>query len=198
MSPRAPDESLPALLVRHREALARLIAKEGQGLLRLEAAEDLVQGACEHALRVAAHFEYRGEAPFLAWLREVARRHVADRHRYWTSLKRGSARVVRLTSRGVSSSGLRGEPLPFATATGPSTFAVRREQLALAVRALALLSERDRQLVRWMSEDVPVHEQARRFELSEESTRRAGTRALDRFRKTFQAIAGSGRPPPRA
>jgi len=184
--------TLPALLVRHRGALEKLVAKEGQGLLRFESSDDLVQGACEHALRVESRFEYRGEAPFLAWLREVARQHLADRHRYWSTLKRGSARVLHLSWSGVRGTSGGKERHPSSTATGPSTFAVRREQLDLAVRALALLSERDRQLVRWMSEDVAIEEQARRLELSEDSTRRAGTRALERFRKTCQVISGPG------
>lgn len=197
MSASRPGEELATLLVRHRGVIERLMAREGQALLRFETVEDLVQGVCEHALRVAARFEYEGDEKFVGWLREVAHQHLADRHRYWAALKRGSARVLHLSWSGVSgTAGGRVRP-PTTTATGPSTYAVRREQLALAVRALALLSERDRQLVRWMSEDVAIEEQARRLALSADSARRAGARALERFRKTCQAISGSPAEPSR-
>jgi DNA-directed RNA polymerase specialized sigma24 family protein len=151
----------------------------------------LVQGVCEHALRVAERFEFRGDERFVAWLLEIGRQHLADRHRYWSALKRGSARVLRLTWTGLED-GAGKERVPSSTATGPATYAARREQLAFAARALALLSERDRKLVRWLSEGVPVDEQAQRLELSADSVRRASSRALERFRKTFAAIGGPG------
>ena len=59
---------------------------------------------------------------------------------------------------------------------------------------MALLSERDRRLVLWLSEDVAIVEQASRLALSAESTRRASLRALERFRKTFRLIAGETEP----
>jgi len=184
--------ALAELLVRHRGRLAAWIAREGSGLLKFESCEDLVQGVCEHALRVASRFEFRGEERFVAWLFEVARQRLADRNRYWSAFKRGSARVLRLTWTGLSDTAGGRERVPSSTATGPATVAARREQLALAARALALLSERDRKLVRWLSEGVAIEEQAQRLELSADSTRRASSRALERFRKTFEAIGGRG------
>ncbi|MCK6459941.1 MAG: hypothetical protein L6Q95_08615, partial [Planctomycetes bacterium] len=68
---------------------------------------------------------------------------------------------------------------PAATATGPSTFAARREHLKLAVQALAALPPRDRDLVKSTSED------AERLGLRYDAAKQARLRALGRFRKAF-------------
>jgi DNA-directed RNA polymerase specialized sigma24 family protein len=82
-------------------------------------------------------------------------------------------------------------PEPAATATGPTTFASRREQLVLATKALDLLLPRDRDLVKWSGEGLSTEEQARRLDLSAEAAGRARRRALDRFRKAFRLVSGA-------
>jgi DNA-directed RNA polymerase specialized sigma24 family protein len=74
--------------------------------------------------------------------------------------------------------------------TGPSTFAARREMIALAARALDLLLPRDRDLVRWSSEGVPLEEQADRLGIAYEAVGKARQRAVERFKKTFALVSG--------
>jgi hypothetical protein len=76
--------------------------------------------------------------------------------------------------------------MPAGEDTGPQTFADRREQLDVAVKALALLLPRDQNLVRWASEGVDIQEQASRLGLSYDAAERAGARACERFRKAFR------------
>ena len=77
---------------------------------------------------------------------------------------------------------------PAATATGPSTFAERRELLVLATKALTSLPQRDVDLVRWRSEGLGIDEQSERLGLSYAATQRAGLRALERFQAAFELV----------
>ncbi len=179
--------SLTDLLVTYREDLVAYLGREAGGLLRFESADDLAQAVHMRLFEGAEGFEYRGEKAFLALLHKVARAVVADRHDYWSAMKRGSGRILRITTR------LTGNPvgqLP-AGATGPATFASRRELLVLSARALAVLPDRDRKLVRWAGEGVPLGVQAERLEVSYAAAQRAGLRAMERFRKAFQLISKS-------
>lgn len=180
--------ALPDLLVEHRADLLSFIERNAGRILRFESAEDLLQGAHLRALERSSGFEWRGREPFLKWLHAVARTYLADRHHYWNALRRRPARLVRLgTAAGTGD----GRADPAATSTGPSTFASRREQVAIALRALALLLPRDRDLVRWTCEDVPIEEQAQRVGVSREAATRARHRALERFRKAFELTSRS-------
>jgi hypothetical protein len=183
----APD--LGALLQRHRGLGAAVVRERAEGLLRFETVDDLLQGATLRALEAAAGFEWRGEASFLAWWRRIVETHVADRRAHWGALKRRSGRVLRFVREG-DTSGTSGVLEPAADATGPSTFAARRELIALTARALDLLLPRDRDLVRWSADGVPLEEQARRIDVGYEAAGKARQRALDRFRKTFALLAG--------
>jgi RNA polymerase sigma factor (sigma-70 family) len=186
-----PEEAPPPLgdlLERHRAKVAAIVRGEAKGLLRYETEEDLVQGVMLQALRRGGSFEWRGEASFIAWLRRTAESHIADRRDHWGALKRRSGRVLRFAAAGETRGGSAvGEPA--ADATGPSTVAARRELIALAARALDALLPRDRDLVRWSSEGVPLDEQAARLGLDYEAAGKARQRALDRFRKTFALAA---------
>ena len=84
--------SLSALLIANEPFLLHLVRNEASGLLRFESVEDLAQGVFVRALKEAEGFEYRGQRKFLAWLRTFARRHIADRHDYWSAMRRGSGR----------------------------------------------------------------------------------------------------------
>ena len=181
----APE--LPELLEEFRDDLLRFAQSHAGRLVRYESPEDLLQGIHVRALERGGEFEYRGREPFLAWLYSVARSYITDRHVYWAALKRRPAALLRLTW-GDSSSGV---PEPIATATGPSTFADRREQLSLAVRALALLLPRDQELVQGSSEGLSIAELAEHLEISYDAAERARLRALDRFRKAYRLITGA-------
>ena len=58
--------------------------------------------------------------------------------------------------------------------------------LELATRALSLLPERDRSLVRWASEGVDLTEQAERLGLGYAAVQRAAHRAVERLRGTLE------------
>jgi DNA-directed RNA polymerase specialized sigma24 family protein len=185
-------DAVPALgdlVARHRPRVEAFVRFEAGGLLRFETEEDLVQGIVLRALERGASFEWRGEPSFLAWLRKTGESFLADRRSHWGALKRRSGRVYRFAMGGdTQDPGVVGEPA--ATGTGPSTFASRRELLALTTRALDLLLPRDRDLVRWSAEDVSLEEQAARLGVGYEAAGKARQRALERFRKTFALVSG--------
>ena len=91
---------LPELLVRFRPDLVRYTERHAGGVLRFETAEDLVQGAHLRALEYASSFDYRGREPFLKWMYEVARSHIASRRAHWAALKRSPARLLRMARTG--------------------------------------------------------------------------------------------------
>jgi DNA-directed RNA polymerase specialized sigma24 family protein len=77
---------------------------------------------------------------------------------------------------------------PLDTATGPSTFAVRREQVELLARALAVLLPIDRDLLVLTSEGQPLAEVARRTGLSYENAQRRRLRAVARLRRIYELL----------
>lgn len=184
---------LSRLLVEHRDSLLRFVRRHGSGLLRYESPDDLVQGVHTRALAAAGKFEYRGEADFLGWITRIARAHIADRHEHWSALKRGRGRILRLTWSGSGAFDPSSVRTPAGNVTGPSTQAAKREQLLLVVKVLSALPPRDQKLVRWSSQAVPLKEQAERLDISYEAAQRAGMRAMERFKKTFQLAMGGGR-----
>lgn len=190
--------TLEAILVAEAAALARFVRREGAGLLRFESAEDLVQGVQMRALAAPHRFEFRGAEQLRGWLFTLARRHIADRRDYWSAMKRGSGRVLRLTFGGSASGDPMAARAPAAPGSGPSTIASKRELLVLAARAIAILPPRDRQLVKWMSESVALDEQASRLGISYEATQRAGLRAVERFKKAWRLVTERGGPAPGA
>ena len=179
--------NLRELLVKHRRDLARFLQHKAGWLLRYEPADDLLQGLHVRALEQVGNFEYRGREPFLAWIYEVARHHLVSRRRYWGRLKRRPAALVRLTSGGTTNGHSPVDPAD--TATGPVTFAERREQLTVAVKAMEVLLDRDQELVRWESEGLETPEIAARLGISVEAARRAKSRALERFRQAYELLA---------
>jgi RNA polymerase sigma factor (sigma-70 family) len=186
MSTATPDPAPPAiaeLLRAHHERLVGFFAQEaGPLLLRFESAEDLAQGVHTEAIRSHASMEVRDDDSSAGWLFTIARRYLHNRRDHWFALKRNGAGVLRLTWDG-GAGDLAG------TATGPGTFADRREQLVLITRALALLPARDRDLVRWTTDNVPLAEQADRLGIAYDATEKARTRALDRLRKAYVVVS---------
>jgi DNA-directed RNA polymerase specialized sigma24 family protein len=164
------------------------VLRHAAWLVRYESGDDLAQGLWLRLLEREHGFRYEGREPMLKWAFAVARSFLADRRAYWGALKRRSAHVLRLTGAGGTASP-GAAPEPAGTVTGPSTRASRREQLALAVRVLAVLPARDRKLVRWATEGVGADEQARRLELTPAALRKARERALERFREAYALAA---------
>jgi len=174
-------------LVAHQHELRRYLERRAGWLLRFETADDLLQGLHVRALEQERNFGYRGREPFLKWLHQLADHHLAARRKYWAALKRKPAALLRLT-RGGATTG-HGAVDPADTSTGPSTVAGRREQLMIAVKAMAVLMERDQKLVRWTSEGLDTREMAERLEMAPESARRARNRALERYREAYELLA---------
>ena len=181
------DPTLEDLLEASRARLESWLRREASGLLRYEEPDDLVQGVHLRAFEARATFEYQGDAAFTSWLWTLARRYVADRNDHWKALKRGAGRVLRLTA-SEKSEPTRSVPLPVRRATGPATFAARRELLVLAAKALDSLPERDQQLVRWRSEGRELEEQARELDLSYAAAQRASLRAWTRYESALRVL----------
>lgn len=179
---------LPELLVRFRPDLLRYVERHAGSVLRFETAEDLVQGVHLRALSYQSRFTFRGREPFLKWLYEVSRNHVATRKAHWSALKRRPRAILRLTQGAGTNPDPRGVAEPAGAGTGPSTLAGRLEEAALAVRALDLLLERDRALVRWAGEGTSAAEIAERLQISAGAAERARQRAVERFRKAYRLL----------
>ncbi len=176
---------LEGRLQAHANEIARIVARAA-GLLRYESREDLCQGVVLRALERGGRYRDDGEASFVAWLRAVGRSYLADRSRYWQALRRRPGGLLRLTAHG--SRGVE----PADGGPGPSTVASRKEHLRLAVQALATLLPRDRDLVQWSSEEVPLEEQARRLGVGYDAAKQARLRAIERFRKAFRLATSRG------
>lgn len=172
--------------------LRRIIHRRTGALtLQFETPEDVLQGAQYELLRRAETFEYRGDDGTRSWVFQVVRGYIAKRRVHWKALKRSSTRVLRLDAtrsgrkRSVRSRGL------ISPATGPFTFAARREQLVHAAQALASLSTRDRQLVQRSVEGVSIQGLAEGLGVSYAAAERARLRAFARLRKAYAGL-GTG------
>ncbi len=183
-----PGETLSARLIAHREVLANFLRRSGGGLLRHETVGDQVQGVHLRALEVAERFEYRGEAEFINWLKQLARQHIADRHRYWGARKRCARNMLRLTAADMSTSDSRTGLQIAASTTSPSGYAVRKERFATAIRAISVLLPRDRQIIDWIAEGKPVAEIAETLGLGLEAAERARRRTIERFLEVYRRL----------
>ena len=179
-----------ALLIQHRDKLMNIVRQKGAGIMRFESASDLVQGIHIHALKVADKFEYQGDKAFLGWLLKIAEQHISNRHHYWNANKRKAERMIHLSGTGSQADSGVGAPRvdPPSPNTGPVSFAVREEQVDIALQAIAVLKERDQNLVQWMSEDLTTAEVAERLKISVEAAERARQRAIERFRKAYEVL----------
>lgn len=181
--------TLRELLLRHDRDLRRYLERRAGWLVRFETPEDLAQGLHLRALEQEAHFVYQGREPFFAWVHTLMDQHLAARRKHWMALKRRPRALLRLTEGGTG----RAAVDPADTATGPSTFADRRERLALAVKAMAVLLPRDQELVRCATDGLTTEEIASRLDLTPESARRARNRALERYREAYALLAARRR-----
>lgn len=132
-------EQLPAL-----RAFIRL--RVGAELRAHESASDLAQSVCREVLADLSRFEYRGEAPFRAWLFETALHKIVDRERHWRALKRGAVHTVELheDAARASTAGLLDRYSGFCT---PSRVAMAREELERIEGAFDRLSDEHRRVI---------------------------------------------------
>ena len=181
---------LARLVEQERASLLAWVRRHAGTLLRRETEEDLAQIVCVHALEHARSFRYEGDEAFRAWLFALARSCLGERRDYWKAQRRNPDRLLHLTSADTPTPGAAREPA--ARKTGPGTAASRKEQIALAAKALALLLPRDAQLVRWTAEDLPLAEQAESLGISYEAVEKARHRALERYRQAFALLVKQG------
>lgn len=173
----AGDElAVEALLDRHLPDLRRYVgARMGPELRALESGSDVVQSVCRELLGGLAHFEYRGEAAFRAWLHRAALRKLVDHQRHHGALKRRlAAGAAPLSSADLA--------LLADSMRSPSQDAAREEQVAALERAFARLSRGDRHVLRLIHVEGLSHaEAAERLGCSVESSRKQLSRALARL-----------------
>lgn len=189
MSDHPTGDGIPTvarLLEVHKREIEALVRAEAGSRLAFEEVEDLVQGAHTRALEFSNKFTYRNPEAALAWLRLIVRTHLAHRREHWSALRRRPGGLLRLV---VSDEETRWALLiPADTATGPGTFAGRREAITTGVRALDLLLPRDRDLVLWTVEGYSMADIATKLNMNAESAGRVQRRALDRLRRTFRLL----------
>jgi len=181
------DGALARLLTEEREELLAFVRRRaGRTTLRMETAEDLVQGVTAHVLERAERAAGLDESARRAWLFRVADNFLKDRRDHWSSLKRLGSRVLRMSFADGDTRDLEPVRELASSVTGPSTFAVRREQLELAAVAMDMLLPRDRDLMGGLCNGLSVREEAERFGLTLNAAERARERAVQRFRSSFK------------
>lgn len=172
---------LESRIARASPVLAEIARRDaGIALLRFESVEDLVAGIQQEALRSLHGLVWQGEDAFRGWLLQIARRHLHARRDHWFALKRCGAPILRLT--------LNASAGPRSPGIGPRTFAQRREELAAVTKAMALLPERDRELIAWSAEGVSLEVAAERSGSTPDAIRKATSRAIDRLRKMLAIV----------
>lgn len=184
------DMDIRRLLLTHGGTVESIVRREaGIVLQKFETVEDLAQGITQEAIRAGSDFDWRGEDAFKAWLSVVARRYLSGRRDYWFARKRNPGRVLRLTFSGDEQGPPAHDRGLADTATGPATFAFRREQLILATRALDMLLPRDRDLVTWLAAGATAPDIATRLGVSIDAAEKARERAVERLRKAFVILS---------
>lgn len=177
------DPKLVALAEEERPRIEALMRREAGGLLRYESVDDLVQGAILKLLGAPHAPDDDGVRP---WIAAVGRAHVADRYRYWKACRRDGGHLLRITR--VPDRTTAAGVQPADGRVGPASFAERRDDLALAARAVAALPERDRELVEDLRKGLSVDETADRLGVSYAAAQRARLRAQERFVKALRLL----------
>lgn len=184
----ATEAELTPLLERTRGTLTAYLEREARGLLARESIDDVVQGVHVRALRQAAQLEIRSDGEFFNWLKIVARQHVLDRQKYWSALRRQGGAMLRITAAPSSTTGGPRGIDPAAGITGPATYAMRREMIELAGKAVKTLLPRDQELVRYSTESMPIEQIAKLLGVSYDAAEQARRRAMERFKKAFELL----------
>lgn len=171
-------EDYQALLRRYMQIRAR-------GLLRHESLDDLVQGAWLRAIERADHFDDRGDTSFLAWIRVIARRHIADRHDYWKAARRHATQILRVSTDGQPGDHGGREVNPVGPHTGPVSLAIRRERLQRMTQVIGQMEERDREILESGLRGDSNADLAGVLGVSAGAAEIARRRSLDRLRRAF-------------
>jgi RNA polymerase sigma-70 factor (ECF subfamily) len=178
------EAALAELLEAHAQRLLASIRGElGERLRQRLESQDVMQQVYMDALRDIDQFVDRGQDSFFAWLRRIALNRIcdADRKAFQTVKRGGEVRVSDLAA----DKSL--DPLFDALAgsvSTPSRAAGRSEQARLLWKALAGLSDDQRQVIelRYLSQ-LNVAETAAKMDRSERAVRSLCVRALIRLRE---------------
>jgi RNA polymerase sigma factor (sigma-70 family) len=179
------DEAKPpqfeALLERHLPDLRNYLRKNmGAALEQRESCNDLAQSVCREVLQEQGRYQFQGDAAFRKWLLQIALRKLIDRRRFYGAMKRG--KVEREAD--LPSVWRIEEVAKLAKTLGsPSGEAMMREDVGRLGRALDLLSESDREVIRLIHIDGLTH--------ADVAERMACTEAQSRGR-LFLALARLG------
>lgn len=184
-----PD--LEQLILERSELVEAVVRRHAGSLLRLETVDDLAQGARLSVLQSADAFDWRGPSAFDGWIATVVRNHLNDRRSYWNAARRNAGHLLRVSLAGPQSGVTKGVE-PISSRTGPLTFAERRDQVDVAMQALATLLPRDQELLELERQGATIQEVADALELTLDSAGRARLRALDRFRRAFDLFERGG------
>lgn len=177
--------AIEALLVEFLPGLRAYLAQHAGGLVgKKETPDDLAQSVCREVLeRLAEHrLTYQGPAQFRQWLHQAALHKLQNRHRFHRAECRDAAREVEPAA---SSSA----PLDawFATLSTPSAHAMRAEDLASLERALAALTEPQRELIQLLRIEGRSHaEVAQRLGITESHSRVLLARTMARLGRLAQ------------
>ena len=187
MDPASSPGEIEHLLAGMRaELLAFVRRRASRSVLRMESAEDLVQDVCARVVERGLDGKFADDGARRAWLLRVTDNFLKDRRDHWSALKRDGSRVLRMSLAGEDPRVGPAVRELASSVTGPSTFAVRREQVSIAAVALDMLLPRDRLLIEGLCQGVELREQAARLGLGPTATQRARQRALERLRRTFR------------
>ncbi len=184
-----PD--LEQLILERSNHVEAVVRRHAGSLLRLETVDDLAQGARLSILQSIDVFEWRGDEAFDGWVATVVRNHLNDRRAYWNAARRNAGHLLRVSLAGPQSGVAMGIE-PISSRTGPLTFAERRDQVDVAMQALATLLPRDQELLELERQGATVEEIATALDLTPGSAGRARLRALDRFRRAYDLFERGG------
>ena len=182
-----PSPHLNDLIVERSADLDRLVKRYAGALTNRETLDDLSQMIRLKLLESETVFEWRGAAAFHSWLEAVVRNELNARRAYWNAARRAAGHLLRITSGPGTRTG--GGIQPSAAATGPLSFAERRDQVDLALRASETLLPRDQSILEMERKGASIAEIAAQLDLSEAAASKARQRALDRFRRSFELIS---------
>jgi RNA polymerase sigma factor (sigma-70 family) len=128
-------------------------------------------------------FEYRTEGEFKAWLQQVVKTKVVDRHRFYTAQKRDARRAEDLPETAEGG----------AISATPSMFAMREEERQLVSLAMEQLAEDYRTVLRLFWFEGLTHQAiALRMGRPETATRKLLSRATTKIAAEIQRLQDRG------
>lgn len=179
-APTPTGEDLDQIVARFLPRLHAYVRLHMSAPLRArEASVDVVQSICRELLEERDRFVYQGEGQLVSWLLTNAMNKLRERARYHGRQKRDAARELPAE---------RADPAVYASLLTPSRAAIQHEEVARLERALASLSDDDREvIVLARIVRLPHREIARRLARSETATRSLLGRALTRLARALDA-----------